>query len=71
MKLNISVEHITLISDSFNYQYRNKCLTSVLRFLVKAETINIEQLFITKDHTIVGVSNFETLFKPLIYSPSD
>jgi len=75
MNLNQDVEQVTLISDGCNYQNRNKSLASALRLLSKEKNVDIEQLFLCKDHTMMEVdsvhSTLEHYFKPPIYSPSD
>lgn len=69
------VTEVVLISDGCNYQNRNKTLTSALSTLATTKSINIEQLFLTKGHTMMEADNvhstLEHYFKSPIYSPGD
>jgi len=47
------VTEVILISVGCNYQNRNKTLASALSTLAKTKCITIEQLFLTKGHTMM------------------
>ncbi|CAI6368591.1 unnamed protein product [Macrosiphum euphorbiae] len=69
------VTEVILISDGCNYQNRNKTLACALSTLAKTKSITIEQLFLTKGHTMMEADNvhstLEHYFKSPIYSPGD
>lgn len=69
------VTEVILISDGCNYQNRNKILACALSTLAKTKSITIEQLFLTKDHTMMEADNvhstLEHYFKSPIYSSGD
>lgn len=70
--LSTEVKEVTLISDGFNYQNRNKILASALSQVAKKKDIVIEQLYLCKRHTMMEAdsvhSTLEKIFKPQIYS---
>lgn len=73
--LPCEVSEVVLKSDGCNYQNRNKTLASALCSLALIKCITIEQLFLTKGHTMLEADNvhstLEHYFKALIYSPGD
>lgn len=73
--LSSEVSEVVLISDGCNYQNRNKTLASALSSLALAKCITIEQLFLTKGHTMMEADNvhstLEHYFKAPLYSPGD
>ncbi|KAF0706939.1 Uncharacterized protein FWK35_00028945 [Aphis craccivora] len=73
--LSSEVSEVVLISDGCNYQNRNKTLASALSSLALAKCITIEQLFLTKGHTMMEADNvhstLEYYFKAPLYSPGD
>lgn len=70
-----TVKQVTLISDGCNYQNRNKVLASCLSDLAIAKSIQIEQIYLEKGHTMMEADSvhatLEKYFKPPINSPSD
>jgi len=69
------VSEVVLISDGCNYQNRNKTLASALSSLALTKCITIEQLILTKRHTMMEADNvhstLEHYFKAPLYSPGD
>lgn len=66
---------ISLISDGCGYQNRNRVLSSALRDFAAQHDVTIEQIYLTKGHTMMEAdsvhSTLEQLFYPPINSPSD
>lgn len=66
---------IIMVTDGCSYQNRNKILASALIKLSKQTSVDIEQLFLEKGHTMMPVdsvhSTLERKFRPPIYAPSD
>ncbi|CAH1101634.1 unnamed protein product [Psylliodes chrysocephalus] len=69
------MQKMTLISDGCGYQNRNRVVNSVLRDFAVQHNVTIEQIYLTKGHTMMEVDSvhatLEQLFYPPINSSSD